>query len=903
MNRDIQQQAEQLNKSHLLRQRWHRWFSVPACIVVFITAYALILPAITLDTAPDAYCGQEEHIHTDACYEMPGVSEHIVIDCPVQNELHTHTSECYDDDGLLACGYEVPQIIHHHDSFCFDSGGELICTLPEVNAEDAPNGMVHQHTADCQVAIPAVAPESLICTKTEHIHTAECLDPEKWGLMPDGSTSEEEEGTDKSEEEFTNESDSNGLYDIEQDTELIPLLEMTGAQLASLTDEEIEARTEEFLSLTDEEFDSLNERMATAADEPMIVLHRQRLLAAPMAAELQAEIHAANVELNGVSVSIEDRVSENGCFEVSYSGGDLSGSVVTFKWYRTDDNSSEAPVARKFYRVGGVVTSNLSGNEFENLNLALDGGGITNSRSSVTYRAVLYVDGVETGIEATLSNTTHQSEVLNGSFETPSAVSWGSYEPHVTSGTNGIVWKTSASDNDIELVSVATNTYRNLAEQWHGITTVPDGSQCAELNAEQAGALYQQVITTPGLTMSWRLDHMARTRSGDNRYDGTDAMYIVIMDTEKARALAGNTDEILKVAKAIAAGQTTVDGVDYSGAYSKLCESVSKWTRSGWGWNQTYTNSCTWQTHSGTYTVPAGQYRTTYFFVAASTASGNATIGNHIDNVWFSTEAPPAAPNDAKLTLTKTVYGDLSETQLHDLLMNLSFRLIRTSDGSVLKTIYAYELGDWNQLGDGAWQLSKTLSITDLLNERIRVEEADYELEGFDVNAVQSAAEFTVGNQQSYGASFENTYTVPTRTLTVTKYVNAADTTGLFDITVSYTSDRGANFTQTYPLDHGGSCTVSGIPDGARVTVNEPSHDGYTVRMTDDGGLDVSNSDIYTFTITGNTGIHIYNTAGVPLPETGGISPYIFIYGGLFLMLSSVMTGYLLRRRRGKEGA
>lgn len=90
MNRDIQRQTEQLNKKRLLRQRWHRWFSVPACAVVFVTAYALILPAITLDTAPDTYCGQEEHIHTDECYEIPGVPEHTVIDCPVQQELHIH---------------------------------------------------------------------------------------------------------------------------------------------------------------------------------------------------------------------------------------------------------------------------------------------------------------------------------------------------------------------------------------------------------------------------------------------------------------------------------------------------------------------------------------------------------------------------------------------------------------------------------------------------------------------------------------------------------------------------------------------------------------------------------------------------------------------------------------------
>ena len=98
MNRDIQRQTEQLNKKRLLRQRWHRWFSIPACAVVFVTAYALILPAITLDTAPDTYCGQEEHIHTDECYEIPGVPEHTVIDCPVQQGLHIHTAARYGED-------------------------------------------------------------------------------------------------------------------------------------------------------------------------------------------------------------------------------------------------------------------------------------------------------------------------------------------------------------------------------------------------------------------------------------------------------------------------------------------------------------------------------------------------------------------------------------------------------------------------------------------------------------------------------------------------------------------------------------------------------------------------------------------------------------------------------------
>jgi hypothetical protein len=37
-----------------------------ACIVVFCTTYALILPAITVEK--EYFCGYEEHFHTDFCY-------------------------------------------------------------------------------------------------------------------------------------------------------------------------------------------------------------------------------------------------------------------------------------------------------------------------------------------------------------------------------------------------------------------------------------------------------------------------------------------------------------------------------------------------------------------------------------------------------------------------------------------------------------------------------------------------------------------------------------------------------------------------------------------------------------------------------------------------------------------
>ena len=59
MNRDIYSQAEQLNKKHRRKRTWYKILSVPICLVVFVTTYALILPAITMESTPDTYCGTD----------------------------------------------------------------------------------------------------------------------------------------------------------------------------------------------------------------------------------------------------------------------------------------------------------------------------------------------------------------------------------------------------------------------------------------------------------------------------------------------------------------------------------------------------------------------------------------------------------------------------------------------------------------------------------------------------------------------------------------------------------------------------------------------------------------------------------------------------------------------------
>ena len=134
-------------------------------------------------------------------------------------------------------------------------------------------------------------------------------------------------------------------------------------------------------------------------------------------------------------------------------------------------------------------------------------------------------------------------------------------------------WSTTDTQSAIEIWSSGFN----------GVTAAA-GRQFAELNAYSPSRLFQDVATTPGQTLSWSLKHRGRA--------GTDVMRVVI----------GTPTGTL-----IQNGPNLSDG---TGA---------------------------WGTHTGTYTVPAGQTVTRFGFEAVSSAGGNASVGNFLDDITFGT--------------------------------------------------------------------------------------------------------------------------------------------------------------------------------------------------------------------------------------------------------------------------
>lgn len=804
MNMDIHSQAEELNKKHRRKRTWYKILSVPICLVVFVTTYALILPAITMESTPDTYCGIAEHVHTDDCYELPGTPAHKEIQCTAGADLgqgeyiiHKHDSFCFDDSGELLCAL-AEQDEHVHTDACYD-GDTLICGLV--------TGIVHQHTADCVISVPATEPQGLVCTMEEHKHTEACF------MNPEGEA-------------------SNGD--------------------------------------TPEDDAAVN---STPARAP-----------------------AASGPITDVTLTINDNVSTSGCYEAAVDGGGaaaLEGKNVQYLWYKsTDDGANYTAVTAKNFTAGGKTVSNISGDHGEKLFLALDGGTVSDTLPSVTYKAVLMVDGTEyDSVWAERTNTTYQASVLNGSFEAPDLTNYY-FQEFVPEGTAGLFWKTTASNEEggqftyptgstqqndgehyIEIIDTGTPKHQSDAAYHHKQGTATNGTQYAEINAGAAGALYQTIATIPGTTMYWSVDHSGR--------DGTDTMAVVMMPESNAESIT--TQEQLR---------QVLENPDKYGATVASDLSADKGV---------------WITHSGQYTIPEGQYETRFFFMAVSTYNDRNYIGNHIDNVWFRQQIPPASSEAPNFTLTKHVVG-LTEDDLQLLSGKLTFTVQKSADGSftdpeTVMTYTATNLGSWTPNGDGSWTLSARISMKDQApGYYYRIEESYAELHGFKLTATDTNDAVQLQSTTVAAFTFTNTYADTGRALKLTKIVNAPDTTGSFTFTVSYT-DAGGNLQKSVILKNDESTTITGIPRGASVTVTETTTDGYTVIMKDPStGTVLAGSSSYTFTMNDDTAVDIYNTSTVALPETGGIGRGIFLYAGIALMLTAVITGCLLRRKYGKEG-
>lgn len=159
MKHTLTSKAAELMRKNGRHRRWRRAFSGMAAVVVFITTYMLILPAITMEN--QAICGMAEHTHTDACYEMQLVCTQE--ETPEGTDVHVHGPECYEQQQVLTCTKQEGEG-HAHSDACYG----YVCGQEESAG--------HTHTDACYTE---VTHRELTCTEPEsagHSHGEGCYD-------------------------------------------------------------------------------------------------------------------------------------------------------------------------------------------------------------------------------------------------------------------------------------------------------------------------------------------------------------------------------------------------------------------------------------------------------------------------------------------------------------------------------------------------------------------------------------------------------------------------------------------------------------------------------------------------------------------------------------------------------
>ena len=331
-------------------------------------------------------------------------------------------------------------------------------------------------------------------------------------------------------------------------------------------------------------------------------------------------------------VYIKDMVNTTGTIfatVVDANGNELTNGLdgARISWTRSD-GAYIAPEAL-VYDENGV---NIG------VNIAMDHAGLVEARKNddgtyapVTYTAhTVLADGTEPKPTYTVY---YQSEFINTSFETPKYTATNTNYVFLVNGWPELYWKTTAPGQSGNLTKdIEFGVMNGSTATGFGVTKAHLGTQFAELNAEEVGALYQDIITAPEEKIEWNFAHAPRQKQDwtDNSYNNR--MYVIIGATEDAQKLTSQDDlmDIVHAAKAagISADEpfkiVTVEDEDGKDVEYHV------WRDDAGKDSATYN----WQTIKGSYIVPPNQYRTRLFFVSDSDDNRAANFGNLIDAAY-----------------------------------------------------------------------------------------------------------------------------------------------------------------------------------------------------------------------------------------------------------------------------
>ena len=574
---------------------------------------------------------------------------------------------------------------------------------------------------------------------------------------------------------------------------------------------------------------------------------------------------------------ISDSVSSDGLFTATFKDNVTipKDATVVYQWERSLDKSIWTDVDR-------IAVSGSEGNYIYNMtedgvsvNVVQDASPIAanvQDDQRYWYRVTATVtanDGTKTTYSAEPVQVPYYIELQNGSFEQP--VGHKQYEM----GKEGLIWKTTGpgtgehKNADIEIARPTGEGSNNQqVVENYGIPKASHGDQFAELNCEAVGTLYQDVMTIPGTTLNWQFDHVARQRRGQGgAWDDEnlwDEMAMVIMPAENADYWAYQLKQAGSDAAAIrgvlarieteVAGAYVLDNVRDQPYYRTRNDSSASWNVRGWGHYDSEDNG-------EPYKVPEDQYLTRFFFVSVSSGMGEISLGNCLDNVYFSKDPLPLENTKSRVIVTKNVTGVDAIPQDYSVTFHI---------GSQEQTLVA---NDFTQQGQ-TFTATATFTYTELSpnsSQTLTVVETggtignyerkiSYRVTGGETTLTGTTAEtksFDLPAGESRSVTFTNTYTPTTTDLTITKTFVGLDeekANQVWDALGFTVASNGSTLTPAINKANDvtasantftATATIEGLTIGETYTVTETNADltGYTRTTTVSGSTGVTNNE------------------------------------------------------------
>ena len=543
---------------------------------------------------------------------------------------------------------------------------------------------------------------------------------------------------------------------------------------------------------------------------------------------------------------------------------------------------------------------------------------------------VVYTDGANKTYTVTvtkdnkslnaISTVNYNDELQNYSFEDVKSTGTSALSDNSNNNNPLMAWKTTADDHKIE---VGNTTYQSNKKEYqyednrwtqksltqteysYGCSSAVSGKQFAELNANGVGALYQDVLTMPGQDMNWQFYHKARTRISSGNQDsnvittGSDKMAMVIAPVELVKNVTTHEQLQTLLNKCIVKnGSNTVLGDGTMGEKGKsytvyVCESTSNiqdksGNRPTWyGGSYVKYSTSSWRKNEGTYTVPKGQYLTRFFFAAIDTASSGFghSVGNLLDDVWFSQNVAPPTSGTGRVTVTKKFYG-LTEDEAKTVVKNTGF--ISYGQGTAGKALTAVDFSSDNFVrgtddnGASYISVSYVFDVSDVAPNRNYTyyfveEDSKAQVNGYHLkqtfvdDEIGTSGSVTVNKENSNRSiTFSNFYEKTTADVTITKQVTGllGDTNKEFAFSVSITQngtactgvtakkgDQPVSDLTNFTLKHNKTVTLENVPIGATITVTESAPgEHYNVSATGHNGEKNGGNDVaFTYVAVANT--------------------------------------------------